>query len=143
MDIFLKIDKKDLNIFEIMHEAKENSISIIINKHDNRCVRQPYNVSFDECLNIFKESEDHMHWVFILRQSYYSSLWLNGNKNLEKFWEIGGCTLGRKDGDVFLFINTTVDEGFKLQQKYNLQTMGKIPDEIFKEYEKQRNQYLK
>lgn len=140
MDIFFKMPEDINTIVDIMNDAQKRSFKIFIDKHDDNGVRRKYGITYDKCIKIFKEHKDHMHWVFILRRT--GTIWVDNVEHSE-YWEIGGCTLGIPDGDVFLFINTTVEEGFKIKQNYELKLLGTYSQQHIDAYETQEKRFKK
>jgi hypothetical protein len=117
-DIFFKIPEGSEEL--ILRECAEKSFKFFIDKHNERCVRERYEISLDECFDLFKSQKPkNMHWVFINRRS--RCFWDDSNE--PEYWEVGGCTLGLPNGDVFLFINMRFSEGLDIQRKYNLKPL--------------------
>lgn len=105
--------------FEILRECKDLSFAVFIDKiGPNGRTREPHDISFDECLQYFKDNLKNMHWVFINRRG--KCMWDVVNE--PEYWEVGGCTLG-KNPEVFLFINMRFSEGIDMQRKYNLKPL--------------------
>lgn len=128
MNIFLDFKK---NQFKILDDCKNNAQKIFIESlKPGSFVRTKYDISYEECINIFKENSKRLHWVFFLKQDHLS-------KKLTHYWEVGCCTLVRDGGDVFLFINMDLDKGFEIQRKYDL-----IPMNTYTEIELTHYNYL-
>ena len=129
MDIFLKLNKNKTDLFKLMKECNKKAFKVFIDiLSPNKVTRESLDISFNECLNIFKNNKDRMHWVFILRESYFG-VW-NENEEITKYWEVGGCTLARPGGDVFLFMYMTIEEGLKIQQTYDLKPWDDAPRDL-------------
>lgn len=109
MSIFFNIYKHDFNtIKEILDECKSKSDKLFIDILSEDSVhRVSYDISYEECMEIFKKHKTH--WVYILRHD-----------RDELYWEVGGSTLARPKGDVFLFIYMDYQTGEKIKDKYEL-----------------------
>lgn len=116
---FYKIEE-NVDPFELMKEAKDLSfqMNIDILKFIRR---EKYDISFEECLEIFKNSK-HMHWVFIERNDFIPFYFPN-NEKIYNYYEIGGCTLANQEGDIFLFLYLTKENGDKLLHKYKFKEL--------------------
>ncbi|MCK9575517.1 MAG: hypothetical protein WC979_02110 [Candidatus Pacearchaeota archaeon] len=121
-DTFYKLGNHDP--IEVMKQCHEKSFQIFIDIKDDNYRRTPYDISFDECLEIFKQNR--MHWVFIHRNSGFPTF--AGAEKLYDCFEIGGCTIGVTDDkginrDVFLFMYLYPEDGHKILQELNLNVL--------------------
>jgi hypothetical protein len=97
----LSIEKKK----ELLLDAKNKSYQWFIDKHDEHGTRQRIkSARFNTMLKLLDKK---CHYVFINRGGHFDdSSDIKKNKYLFQFiLEIGFCTMGRNDGDYFLFIN--------------------------------------
>lgn len=118
-DIFYKLPEGSEE--SILRECIQSSFAVFIDKHDSDEYgkRKRYDISIDECFELFRTTQKNMHWVFINRKN--KCFW-DDSEDVE-YWEVGGCTLGEPDGDVFLFINMRTDNGNKIKEKYDLKLL--------------------
>lgn len=117
--IFYKIDK-NVDVYSLMDEVVKVSEDIHIDILKS-ITRETYNISVEECLEIFKSAK-HMHWVFIERNDSIP-IFLK-DKELNNYYEIGGCTMCHPGGDVFLFIYLSKSKGDKLLEQYKLKRLN-------------------
>ena len=104
-------EKKDLLL-----DAKEKSFHWHIDKHDEHGVRQ--RIKYARFNTILKLLDKKSHYVFINRGGNLENY---NKKSLYEFvLEIGFCTMGRDDGDYFLFINVNKKQLHYFIEKYKL-----------------------
>jgi len=121
-DTFYKFGKHDP--FEIMRRCHEKSFQIFIDIKDDDYRRTRYDISFGECLDIFRKNK--MHWVFIHRNSGYPT-YVNDDIHQDCF-EVGGCTMNITDEmginrDVYLFMYLHPEDGLGILNEFNLEKL--------------------
>lgn len=111
----LNINKTNHNIDEIIKDCYNHSFNVSIEiLHSFQ--REKLDISFDKCLDIFNKNKTH--WKFVYREI---PITIDEFNTFDEHWEVVGYTLSKLDGDVFLFIQMTVEEGLKIQQKYDIE----------------------
>jgi len=123
-DTFYKLGNHDP--IEVMKQCHKKSFEIFIDIKDDNYLRTRYDISFDECLEIFKRNKNKMHWVFIHRNNKFPTF--IGAEKLHDCFEIGGCTMGINDDnginrDVFLFMYLYPDDGHKILDELKLEIL--------------------
>lgn len=113
---------------KIMRECMGMALNSFIERKDDKYIRQPDDVSFDDILRIFSESK--MHWVFIRRRREQNSIGHHVKQadgsfvKYETYFEVGGDTMAHPSHrDYFLFIYMTEEDGDRMVKKYKLKTL--------------------
>ena len=114
-DVFYKIEKE--KAVAIFKDAYEKNFYFQVDKlTDIDWTRHKIDVSFEDVIALYeKMPANKLHTVFIHRRGY--DYW--GEYHLE----IGYCTLGYKDGDIFLWLNVKEDQLQYFIDTYNLKVL--------------------
>jgi hypothetical protein len=76
--------------------------------------RRPSKLSYEEAYDIINGAKPLWHIVF-RNMKYLSEV-------EDDYWDFGGCNIGSNDyGDVFIWIQVSVEEAEKIFQMYNLE----------------------
>lgn len=105
-DIFYNTEHLSINEKKnLLIDAKEKSYAWFIDKHDEHSIRQ--RIKYARFNTMLKLLDNKSHFVFILRGGTLNDINNNTkNKTIHQFIiETGFCTMGKKDGDYFLFID--------------------------------------
>ena len=108
-----------LDIKPILDDALKVSLNHWIDEkgtEDHPAVyqRRPSKLSYEKAYEIIKDSKPLWHIVF-RNMKYISEV-------EDDYWDFGGCNIGVNDyGDVFIWIQVSVEEAEKIFQKYNLE----------------------
>jgi hypothetical protein len=114
-----KIKNLPADIKPILDDALKVSFNYWVDEkgtkeHPSVWRRELSNLSYEEAYNIVSKNKPLWHIVF--RNMKYLS------KSEDDFWDFGGCNIGSNDyGEVFIWIQVSVEEAEKLFQKYNLE----------------------
>jgi hypothetical protein len=75
---------------------------------------EPSKLSYEKAYDIIEKSKPL--WRIIFRNISYISL------KEPDYWEFGGCNIGKNDyGEVFIWIQVSLEEAEKIFEKYNLE----------------------
>lgn len=75
--------------------------------------RRPSKLSYEEAFEIIQNSKPH--WIFSFRNMKYITDYQ------EDYWEFGGCNIGGSTyGEVFIWIQVSMDKSLELIEKFNL-----------------------
>jgi hypothetical protein len=76
--------------------------------------RRPSKLSYEEAYGVIKGAKPLWHIVF-RNMKYLSEV-------EDDYWDFGGCNIGSNDyGEVFIWIQVSVEEAEKIFQTYNLE----------------------
>lgn len=113
-----KVKNLPSNPREIYDEALKVSFNFWIDEkgtvdHPDVWRRERSKLSYEEAFDLIQDYKPH--WIVSFRNVSFLS-------PQDDFWEFGGCNIGdNKYGEVFIWIQVTPEEAFKLFDKYNLE----------------------
>lgn len=82
--------------------------------HPSVWQREPSKLSYEEAYNIIEKAKPL--WGIVFRNLSYLSL------KEPDYWEFGGCNIAENDyGEVFIWIQVSLEEAEKIFEKYNLE----------------------
>lgn len=114
-----KIKKLPADIKPILDDAIKVSFNHWIDEkgtadHPSVWQRKPSKLSYEEAYEIVKTNKPLWHIIF-RNMSHLSD-------HEDDYWDFGGCNIADNDyGDVFIWIQVSVNEAEKIFQKYDLE----------------------
>ena len=113
--IFYKLEK-DIHKDVLLYALSVASRAYVDKKEDGDWDRQfDPDMSPSEAIDVIMEDHKH-HFVFIHRQNQEQLSMLPGHSS---YFEVGGCTMGKKP-ETFLFLYLTEKDAGKIIKKYKI-----------------------